>query len=60
VTVYSQQPADQSQSLLGWSVLSLALIAVAVILRDGLMSSRRVERKEEAIEKGGREGGAQA
>jgi hypothetical protein len=60
VTVYSQQPADQSQSLLGWSVLSLALIAVAVILRDGLMSSRRVERKEEAREKGGREGGAQA
>jgi hypothetical protein len=46
VTVYSQPPPDQSQALLGWSVLSLALLAVSIILRDGLIRARGQEKAE--------------
>ncbi|MEM0381356.1 MAG: PPC domain-containing protein [Nitrososphaerota archaeon] len=40
VTVTSQQLVGGGLELLGWSVLSLAILAVAVLIRDGIVRAR--------------------
>ncbi|GBC71666.1 hypothetical protein HRbin02_01451 [Candidatus Calditenuaceae archaeon HR02] len=42
VTVTSQEVIGRGLEVLGWSILSLAIIAVAVLIRDGLMRARPV------------------
>ncbi|MEM0445634.1 MAG: PPC domain-containing protein [Nitrososphaerota archaeon] len=45
VTIMTQQPVDRSYELLGWSAISVAILAVAIILRDGLVKARPREEK---------------
>lgn len=45
VTITTQQPVDRSFELLGWSVMSIAVLVVAVIIRDGLLKSKTPEEK---------------
>ncbi|MEM0482346.1 MAG: PPC domain-containing protein [Nitrososphaerota archaeon] len=57
VTVTSQQVFGRGMEILGWSVLSLAIIAVAVLIRDGLVRARPTSGGGEKITKESEAGG---
>lgn len=52
VTVTSQEVVGRGLEVLGWSALSLALIAVAVLIRDGLVRAKPSSVTGEKIKEG--------